>query len=150
MMLLIGLLIGLGLYFAMRKAGYKDQVRNQAMVVRRKAGLITMRSAGLLFILGGFIISFIEEEIGPVMVGLLMGAMPLLLLSGLASWRPLFGGATAIGLTIPILGYWIFGLFVEYEYEYIYLYSSITLIIIFLIGSILVFTSVRKGGSSIS
>lgn len=125
-------------------------MRNQAIGVRRKAGLIMMRAAGLLFILGGFIIGFAEEEIGAVVVGLVMGAMPLLFLSGLASWRPLLGGAIAIGLTIPILGYWIFGLFVNYEYEDIYMYSALTLMIIFLIGSILVFTSVRKGGSSTS
>ena len=109
-----------------------------------------MRAAGLLFILGGFIIGFAEEEIGAVVVGLVMGAMPLLFLSGLASWRPLLGGAIAIGLTIPILGYWIFGLFVNYEYEDIYMYSALTLMIIFLIGRILVFTSVRTGGSSTS
>lgn len=119
------------------------------MGVWRKAGLIMMLAAGLLFILGGLIIDLVEEGTGALIIGLIMGAMPLLL-TGLAWWRPLLGGAIAIGLTIPILVYWIFGLFVNYEYEDIYMYSAFTLMIIFLIGSILVFTSVRKISSSTS
>ena len=123
----------------------------------RKTALVMMLLPGALFILFFIILIGISGDmivVGNLFMGFLMGSMyggPLLLLTA-AAWRwPLPGSAVAIGLSIAAIAWRGVALFSEpggHPFAFMFAFMFLSLMIIFLIGSVMVLISRGNSNSS--
>jgi len=104
---------------------------------------------GAVFILGSS--WYLEQALiwngwKSLQIGLTAG-VPAIILAAIA-WRwPLLGGAIAFGSALPVLLFWFLHV-LGGDSDPTFVYTELVGTIIFLIGSILVFTSAGKAGSS--
>lgn len=115
------------------------------MKARKVIGLLMMLLPTVLMAIG----LWYFERVGygntfqNIQLALVMGVPPLILAAA-AWWRPLLGGSIAFGLSLPVVAFWTLRSIYTYDIEPLWAYANLLLVLIFMAGSILVFTSARK------
>ena len=117
------------------------------MKVRKVIGLLMMFLPTVLIVIGLWYFERVGygNTLQNIQQALVMGVPPLIL-AGAASWRPLLGGSIAFGLSLPVVAFWTLRSIFTYDIEPLWAYANLLLVLIFMVGSILVFTSARRTG----